>query len=518
MARETAGTAQVKPTLGLTGVTVNAMALIAPGAFLWITYQLQAAATAPDGSSVAADIWAGIGLALIVALLTAVSYAELMRRYPEAGFGSSYYFAEKAFIDRADVRHHQWARLAKILTGWAAHLYYWVYPGVMVAMTATLLGYIYTQITGGTLSTVTLIIICALFALVVGYIAYRGVSGSTFTALMVNVIQLVTLVGFSLLAIYYRLGNPAHATQWAFSGAWDIMKPHSFQGVLIQSTLAILILVGFESCTALAAETIDPKKHIPRGVILSLIIQGLFAYMFEYFAAGYMVSETLAGTDSTGAAVTGLAAAAASSAPIGDLAILVGNAVLGGIGFGLMVSIAVTVVIALLGTTLSCLNTAVRMSYAMAQDREMPEILGALHGRFATPHRVIWVLVAFSAVIGAIGVQSVVGLTGITLASNFGTFALYGLTCLWTMIAFAGTTEFRFLRHALIPGLGLLTNVVMLIAILYLYIIGNADSQREAYICFAIAGGWAAVSFLYVAVTSVRSGRPLMAAPRRGAA
>ena len=30
------------PTLGLTGVTVNAMALIAPGAFLWITFVLQA--------------------------------------------------------------------------------------------------------------------------------------------------------------------------------------------------------------------------------------------------------------------------------------------------------------------------------------------------------------------------------------------------------------------------------------------------------------------------------------------
>ena len=31
------GTSGVKPTLGLTGVTMNAMALIAPGAFLWIT-------------------------------------------------------------------------------------------------------------------------------------------------------------------------------------------------------------------------------------------------------------------------------------------------------------------------------------------------------------------------------------------------------------------------------------------------------------------------------------------------
>ena len=38
---------QIKATLGLFGATANAMALIAPGAFLWITYQLQAAATSP---------------------------------------------------------------------------------------------------------------------------------------------------------------------------------------------------------------------------------------------------------------------------------------------------------------------------------------------------------------------------------------------------------------------------------------------------------------------------------------
>src|SRR5215831_19744745 len=147
---------QVKPTLGLTGVTVNAMALIAPGAFLWITYQLQAAATAPDGSSVASDMWPGIMLALVLYFLTAYSYGELARIYPEAGFGSCYYFAEKAFLDRENAAHHKWARLAKLVTGWAAHLFYWVYPGVMVAFMATLIGYIYQQFTGDAVSTTTL--------------------------------------------------------------------------------------------------------------------------------------------------------------------------------------------------------------------------------------------------------------------------------------------------------------------------------------------------------------------------
>src|SRR5581483_973056 len=279
----------VKATLGLTGVTMNAMALIAPGAFLWITYQLQAAATAPDGSSVASDIWSGIVFALILAFLTALSYAQLARLYPEAGFGSCYYFAEKAFLDRENREHHKWARLAKLVTGWAAHLFYWVYPGVMVAFMATLIGYIYQQLTGSALSTTTLVIICVAFACLNGFIAVRGVTGSTMTSVIINVVQLTTLVAFSVLAIYYRMTNPEHATTWSFTGAWDIVKPHSVTGVLIQSTVAILILVGFESCTAFAAETKDPKKNIPRAVILSLAIQGLVAYLFEYFAAGFMV-------------------------------------------------------------------------------------------------------------------------------------------------------------------------------------------------------------------------------------
>jgi len=513
MAQESSGHANIKPTLGLTGVTMNAMALIAPGAFLWITFQLQAAATAPDGSSVSSDIWAGILFALVLAFLTAFSYAELARLYPEAGFGSCYYFAEKAFLDRENKAHHKFARIAKLVTGWAAHLFYWVYPGCMVAFMATLIGYIYQQLTGNTLGTVSLVVIAALFSVLTGYIAVRGVTGSTLTSIVINVVQLTTLVLFSVLAIYYRWSNPEHATQWAFSGGFDVMMPHSLQGVLIQSTIAILILVGFESCTAFAAETKDPKRNIPRAVILSLVIQGLLAYLFEYFAAGYMVSEKLAGTDATGAAVTGMAAATASSAPIGDLAILVGNSMLGGIGFGLMISIAITVALAILGTTLSCMNTAVRVSYAMAQDEEMPELLGVMHGQYATPHRAIWVLVVVSAVIAAVGVQSVVGLTGITLASNFGTFILYGLTCMWTIIGFAERHERHLLKHLVVPVLGLLANLAMLGAILYLYIIGNADSQHEAYICFGIAGAWALVSAVYVAVSSSRRGRAILAAP-----
>lgn len=131
----------MKKTLTLTGVTVNAMALIAPGAFLWTTFQIQAAQT-NGGATTAFDMFAGLVAALILAFLTAVSYSELANRYPQAGAGSSYYFAEAAFLDKAKHAHYRWARLAKFVVGWVSHLYYWIYPGIMVAFSATLVVYI----------------------------------------------------------------------------------------------------------------------------------------------------------------------------------------------------------------------------------------------------------------------------------------------------------------------------------------------------------------------------------------
>jgi APA family basic amino acid/polyamine antiporter len=142
--------------------------------------------------------------------------------------------------------------------------------------------------------------------------------------------------------------------------------------------------------------------------------------------------------------------------------------------------------------------------------------LNALHGRYATPHTAVWVLVVFSCIIAIVGVYwGVVGLTGITLASNFGTFVLYGLTCMWAIVAFGQRHERGFVKHMIIPLLGCIANIVMLIGIIYLYIIGNADSQTEAYICFAIAGGWAVISAIYVLVSSSRKGKAVIGAPHR---
>lgn len=490
----------MKKTLGLTGVTVNAMALIAPGAFLWITYQIQA-----SNNGGGTDMWSGIFAALIVAFLTAFAFSEMARRYPEAGAGGSYYFAEKAFLDREKKSHQRFARIAKFLTGWAAHLFYWVYTGVMVAMMSVLVTYILGAF-NVSLSIPLQIAVAVIFAVIVGFIAVRGITGSTNVAIAINVVQLVSLVGFSILAIMFRIANPLHAAHWIYSSGPAVVFPHNLSAMLFQSTIAILILVGFESSTSLAGEAKDPKKHIPKAVILALVIQGLFAYLFEYFAANYAMSEKLVYVASDGTKLFGIDAAAASGAPIGDLTRLIGDAMLGGNGFALMIVVAITVALAVLGTTLAAMNTAVRISFAMAQDKEMPGPIGALHGRFATPHVAVWILVAVSAIIGSIGVLNVTALTAITLASNIGTFALYALICTLTFVTFVGRNEFHKLKHGAIPFLGLIGNIGMLVAVVVIGLTTPGVSSDATKLALYITGGWGAVSVFYLVWNSRRIG------------
>jgi len=535
----------MKPTLGLTGVTVNAMALIAPGAFLWITFVVQAGYASPSGMS----MWAGILVALALAFATGLSYAELNKLYP--GAGSSYLFAEQSFLNHS--KYFQFARMAKFVLGWGSHLYYWVYPGAMAATIGIMIGYIVGNffpnvINSGTPGPVFMATVAIISAFAISYIAYRGVNGSTMVNLGINAIQIVALLFFAALAIVYRVGHPEGSTgmaldgtskvlHYAFTGdtpahpsAWSVIAPHGFSSVMLQATIAIFLLCGFESITSLGEEAKNPKKDIPRGVLLSLTIQGLFCYMIEYFAANYFMSSAYSLKDATG-----------SAAPIGDMMVIIGNTLLGGHGQAFMIVEAITVFLALIGTTLSCINTGARVTFAMGRDEEVPEHFGILHGENLTPHRTIWTLAAVSAVFGAIGAlyyfaggsapddKTIAtlphniwyaagmssnaylaalpnGLALVTLISNFGIFITYGLTNVLCMVAYQERDEFHGLKHMIVPMFGAIANL----ACMAFYIIGPIEglgSAKEPLMAVGIAVLWGAYGAFYFARNSKKRGR-----------
>ena len=72
--------------------------------------------------------------------------------------------------------------------------------------------------------------------------------------------------------------------------ALSVIAPHSLNFVFIQACIAILILVGFESVTAMGEEAKNAKRDVPRAVLLSLVVQGAFCHRaIEYFAANYLL-------------------------------------------------------------------------------------------------------------------------------------------------------------------------------------------------------------------------------------
>ena len=182
--------------------------------------------------------------------------------------------------------------------------------------------------------------------------------------------------------------------------AESVIGLHGFNFIFIQAAIAILILVGFESITSMAHEAKNPRKDVPRAVLLSLAIQGAVCYLIEYFAANYMLHNGYT-----------MSMAGASGAPLGDMMVLAGTWLFGSYSAGkaFMLVQAFTVFLALIGTTLSCLSTGARVTYAMGRDEEVPSHFGMLHGKHASPHRAIWVLAVISAIIGAFTVIAYLG-------------------------------------------------------------------------------------------------------------
>jgi amino acid transporter len=608
------GQASSRATLGLTGLTINAMALIAPGAFLWLTYQIQSLYGAPMAGSA---MWFGILAALLLCFATAISYAELSKLYP--GAGSSYFFAEQAFLSKTHA--YKFARLAKFITGWASHLYYWVYPGCMVGVTAILSGYLLNQFfpdtfSGSLNSPLFMILFCIAFPLGVAYIAFRGVTGTTVVNMVINIVQITALVVFAIMAIAYRSshpdgarglqlvngtpidyvvaqepvlengkpkldasgqpvtqnkmdaqGNPvpemkdgkpvpfllSYAPDQAVTQepvdadhprdltphfkfhatAGSVTAPHNVSFIFIQACIAILILVGFESVTSMGEEAKNAKRDIPRAVLLSLGIQGLVCYLFEYFAANYFLNSGYT-----------MANAAGSGAPIGDMMVMVGTWLFGSYSAGraFMLVEAFTVFLALIGTTLACLNTGARVTYAMGKDEEVPEHFGMLHGTNLTPHRSIAVLAVISAVIGIATVSVYLGgttpspldpkyhniwysfgvfdpatvaklpntLVVVTLISNFGTFLLYMLTCVIAIVAFREHHTFSGFKHMFVPLFGLVANLLCML----FYLVGpftvSGMSMKEPYIALGVCAVWGGYGALYFARASKAKGRSVL--------
>jgi amino acid transporter len=138
--------------------------------------------------------------------------------------------------------------------------------------------------------------------------------------------------------------------------------------------------------------------------------------------------------------------------------------------------------------------------------------LGKLNTRYGTPAIGVWVLTAVSAAIGGFGVLSLRNLTAVVLLSNFGTFLLYGITCIIAILALSKERRSIMSRYV-IPIAGFVANMVMMVAVVWLGIIGGGDTQWAASVAIASTAIWMAIGLGYFAMNSRSTTSPVFPFP-----
>lgn len=122
------------------------------------------------------------------------------------------------------------------------------------------------------LAWVALAVLCGL---VVWFLIYRGIGLSTRAGLVLGIIEIAIFLLISLLLI----ANAEQNTLSVFLPGADGIRP-AFQGMIF----CLLAFIGFEAAAPLGEETREPRRTIPRAVMWSAILVGLF-YVFNYYAA-----------------------------------------------------------------------------------------------------------------------------------------------------------------------------------------------------------------------------------------
>lgn len=208
--------------------------------------------------------WAPVLIALIMALLTAGSYAELVTKYPKAGGASV--FAQRAFRQP----------IIAFLVGYC-----------MLCAGIVSVGGLAIAFAGDYLSTLMPVVVpiaAPLFLLVIALINLRGITESVRSNLVMTIIEvsgLVLVLVAVALAMGDGLGDTSRLTQGPETG-------RTAAAVFGAALLAFYSFVGFETSANVAEEVKDVSRVYPKALFFAVTSAGI-VYLLIAMASSIML-------------------------------------------------------------------------------------------------------------------------------------------------------------------------------------------------------------------------------------
>jgi amino acid transporter len=288
------------------------------------------------------------------------------------------------------------------LTAWALFFAY------ITTASAVIGGFVnFAQIfLGGWSHDVPSVLLAAFAAGAAMFVAYRDVKVSARMMLYIEAVS-VCLIAIVVALTLVRNGFHLDTAQFHL----HTMRP---RGVGLGVMLAIFSFVGFESATTLGSEARDPLRTIPRAVIQSALLAGVFFILCGYGEVlGFRASSTA--LDQSAAPFRFLAA----QAHVGFLGVV----------------IDIGVFISMFAATLACVIAASRVLLLMAHHGLAHKRLTQTHARNETPG-LASILAAVLAFLPA-GALALHGTSGADVYGWMGTLAVYGFLTAYGLVAVA---------------------------------------------------------------------------------
>ncbi len=341
-----------------------------------------------------------LGIAGILFIFTALTYAEGTAMLPEAGGSAS--FARRGFND-----------LAGFTAGWALMLSYIVTISISAFTIPPYLGYFWEPFKDspiiGTLASMGVVT----FLMIINVI---GVKETSILNVGAAIIDITTQVSLVVIGVWLILApNPAVLVQHMFaSGNWPTLD-----NLILGIALASIAYTGIETMSQMAEETRRPERDVPKALIMMIVTVLVIFAGISLVSLSAMTPQQLA-SEWARDPVAGIAAALPlvwlSNIFKPLIAILAGTILLIATNAGLM------------GIS--------RLAFSLGSHKLVPSVLSRVHPRFKTPYVSI-ILFSIVAILVLIP-----GLFAANVFKNMGTLYAFG-SLLAFMFAHASILSLR---------------------------------------------------------------------------
>ena len=317
-------------------------------------------------------VWLSFIFGVIAAVFAGLSYAELASMYPKAA--AEYVFVKNAFR----------SNFLAFIIGWLT-----LFTSIIAATTVAL-GF------GGYIAAIfdyPIIISAILLIGILSFVNFFGIRESSWTNIVFTIIEAAGLALIIYIGFTFTTAEPINYFE----------NPFGISGISLAFVLIFFAFIGFEDIVNIAEETKNPKKVLPRAIILSISITAIIYILVSLSAIRVLSWQELG----------------ASLAPLADVA----ERALGSTG---QLTMSLIALFATANTVLIILLAGSRILYGMAVQRSLPLLLGKVHFKTKTPWVAVLVIMLISTIF--VFIENIVTVANITVFAIVITFAMVNLS------------------------------------------------------------------------------------------